>query len=119
MIQRAKLVGRLPEDDQELFPTRLQLLQQAREEIALDPDAPPIPPYLGESASQTIQIEDSGGHAAFQLAGSDEEDDVEFTENDAYETVHYGSRSPPRFTITSQVKGAIFETVEVHNFSEH
>ncbi len=111
----AELVGRLPEEDHELT---FQSLRRAREEIPVDPDAPPIPPYLGESASEASLGVDMGGHAAFQIAGSDEEEEVEFTENDAYETVNYGSRSPPRFAITSQVKGAVFDTVEVCNFRQ-
>ncbi len=76
-----------------------------------------------ESASQDwqgLQLEENplnSGHVAFQNPESDEEE-MEYTDNDAYPTVQYSSGKPPRFEISSQSqgRGAVFETVDIRSF---
>ena len=100
---------------------------QQRAELTGDPDLPPsilpyrgdnmstnssgpLPPNMGDSYSQPsprFQHE----HSDFHIPDSDEDDSLEFTDNDAYEKV---SPRPVRrrFEITSQSRGAVFETIE-------
>ena len=81
--------------------------------LSVDSSLPPLPAYLGESYSQPsprLQHRQPSPHER-EAAGSEAEEDLEFTENQAYEDVSpKGERR--RFQITSQERGAVFETVQ-------
>lgn len=83
--------------------------------LSLDSSPPPPPPYLGESYSQPspgLQHRQTDPREREEAAGSDAEEDLEFTENEAYEDVSPKLGEKRRFQITSQERGAIFETVQ-------
>ena len=84
------------------------------------PSPHPPPPYLGESVSQPAnspRLQHS--NCEFHIPDSDEEEDMEYIDNDAYEKVTPSPqslrRAPPRFAIKSTQRGAVFETVDLRH----
>lgn len=79
---------------------------------------PTAPPYLGESFSQPSHSPRlPRNNCEFYIPGNDEEGDMEFVDNDAYEKISPQPmrRYPPRFEIKGQKRGAIFETVDLRH----
>ena len=90
------------------------------EDITNHPSPHLPPPYLGESVSQPAnspRLQHS--NCEFHIPDSEEEEDLEFIDNDAYEKVTPSPqslrRAPPRFAIKSNQRGAVFETVDLRH----
>ena len=88
------------------------------EDVVDDPSLRPPPPYLGESFSQPSHSPRLPRiNCEFYIPGNDEEQDMEFVDNDAYEKIspQPQRRHLPRFEIKGQKRGAIFETVDLRH----